>query len=228
MAPLEVIGAGYGRTGTDSLRTALNMLGYKTHHMKSFREDPTLDGADFYHAYYHRQEADWDKIYENYSAAVDWPTAAFYKELHAYYPDAKLILTVRSADSWYTSVKNTIASAQQRKRSEHSANQVGQDKDKARMAEVTCLDGRLADPEQFNDEEAIKRAFLEHNEEVKRIIPADQLLVMELGEGWDRLCQFLGKQVPNAPYPHVNSTKEHKRRREERRMKNEEDKRREN
>ncbi|EPB81997.1 hypothetical protein HMPREF1544_11276 [Mucor circinelloides 1006PhL] len=208
MAPLEVINAGFGRTGTDSLRTALNMLGYKTHHMKSFREDPELnDPDDFYHAYNDREHADWDYIYRGYSAAVDWPTAAFWLELHRKYPKAKMILTVRDADSWYKSVKNTIASYQQ-----HSNNQVDSNHPRfkaARMAQVTCMDGRLKDAEVFAKEEEIKKNFLDHNEEVKRIVPADQLLVMELGEGWDRLCAFLGKDVPIAPYPNVNSTLEH-------------------
>ncbi|KAI7897817.1 uncharacterized protein BX663DRAFT_526980, partial [Cokeromyces recurvatus] len=108
MAPLEVIGAGFGRTGTDSLRAALNMLGYKTHHMKCFFEDPELDPDLFYDAYFHRETADWDQLYKDYNAAVDWPTVEFYKELLKKYPKAKVLLTIRSADSWYNSVKNTI------------------------------------------------------------------------------------------------------------------------
>ncbi|CAO3625030.1 unnamed protein product [Mucor fragilis] len=208
MASLEIIGAGFGRTGTDSLRTALNMLGYKTHHMKSFREDPDLnDPDDFYNAYNDREHANWDHIYRGYTAAVDWPTAAFWRDLHAKYPNAKIILTVRDADSWYASAKNTIASYQQ-----HSNSPVDPNHPRfkmTRMAQATCLDGRLKDAEAFSRQEEMKKLFLDHNEEVKRVVPADQLLVMELGEGWGKLCAFLGKDVPNVPYPNVNSTLEH-------------------
>ncbi|KAF1798619.1 P-loop containing nucleoside triphosphate hydrolase protein [Mucor lusitanicus] len=216
MASLEVIGAGFGRTGTDSLRTALNMLGYKTHHMKSFREDPELnDPDDFYNAYDDREHANWDHMYRGYTAAVDWPTAAFWLDLHVKYPKAKIILTVRDADSWYTSVKNTIASYQQHSNAPEEDPNHPRFK-MARMAQVTCLDGRLKNAEVFSRQEEIKQLFLNHNEEVKRIVPADQLLVMELGEGWDRLCAFLDKDVPNVPYPNVNSTLEHQKLRAER------------
>ncbi|KAL9537181.1 hypothetical protein MBANPS3_012005 [Mucor bainieri] len=218
MASLEVIGAGFGRTGTDSLRTALNMLGYKTHHMKSFREDPELnDPDDFYNAYNNRELANWDHMYRGYTAAVDWPTTAFWLDLHVKYPKAKIILTVRDSDSWYTSVKNTIASYQQQQSGNQIADHPNHPGSKmARMAHVTCLDGRLKDAEVFSQQDEMKQLFLDHNEEVKRIVPADQLLVIELGEGWDRLCAFLGKDVPHVPYPNANSTLEHQQRRADR------------
>jgi hypothetical protein len=173
--------------------------------MKCFWEDPTLNPDDFYHAYLDRKNADWDKLYENYDAAVDWPTVSFYKELLARYPDAKVILTVRSADSWYKSVKNTIHKAALKASNVppnhpmHSFN---------RMARTVCLGGRISDPEKFSDEETLKRLFLEHIEEVKMNVPADQLYVMELGEGWDGLCKFLEKEMPKEPYPNCNSTNE--------------------
>ncbi|CAO0798284.1 unnamed protein product [Mucor circinelloides] len=205
MAPLEVIGAGYGRTGTDSLRTALNMLGYKTHHMKSFWEDQEMNPDDFYDAYVNRDQADWDKIYANYNAAVDWPTVTFYKELVAKYPDAKVLLTVRSAESWYKSAKNTI----------HKAATTGlrapEGSPMARFTRMTtsvCLDGLLADKEAFADEERMKKIYLDHIEDVKKTVPAEKLLIMELGEGWTRMCNFLGKEIPKEPYPSTNSTEE--------------------
>lgn len=178
--------------------------------MKSFREEPELNNPDdFYNAYHNREQADWDHIYRGYSAAVDWPTAAFWLDLHHKYPESKIILTVRDADSWYKSTKNTIAAYQQ-----HRDNQVDPSNPRykvARMAQLTCMDGRLKDAEVFEKEEETKQIFLDHNEEVKRIVPADRLLIMELGEGWDRLCAFLGKDVPDEPYPNVNSTVEHQR-----------------
>jgi hypothetical protein len=165
--------------------------------------DPTLDMDQFHDAADNPDEADWDKMYENYTAAVDWPTVRFYKDLMVKYPDAKYILTVRDADSWYKSCKNTIYAVNQRDASNDP--KFAQFK---RMVRKVSEDTGIVDPERFHDEEAIKKGFLEHNEEVKRVIPADKLLIMELGEGWERLCKFLGKEVPDMPYPKVNSTEE--------------------
>lgn len=173
--------------------------------MKSFFENPDLNPDDFYEAYKHRDLADWDKIYESYDAAVDWPTVSFYKDLLAKYPEAKVLLTVRSAESWYKSTKNTIhkVSAISMKAPAgspmHRLN---------RMTSTVCLDGLLADEELFSDEEKVKQIFLDHIEDVKKTVPAEQLLIMELGEGWTRLCNFLGKEIPDKPYPSSNSTED--------------------
>ncbi|KAK4515613.1 uncharacterized protein ATC70_010564 [Mucor velutinosus] len=109
------------------------------------------------------------------------PTAPFWLDLHVKYPRAKIILTVRDADSWYILAKNTIASYQQ-----HSDNQADPNHPcfkMAPMAQVTCLDGRLKDAEVFSRQQEMKQVFLNYNEQVKRVVPADQLFVMELGEG---------------------------------------------
>lgn len=163
--------------------------------------DPTLDTDDFLNAFHHREEADWDKIYENYSAAVDWPSCTFYQDLMVKYPEAKVILTVRSADSWYKSVKNTIHIS--------GPPSTGQKHDKfKKMVHDVCADGVIVDPVKFANEEAVKLSFLQHNEEVKQFVPKERLLVLELGEGWERLCEFLGKDIPTVPYPNSNSTEE--------------------
>lgn len=171
--------------------------------MKSFFTDPTLNMDDFYNAYDNPEEANWEKMYENYNAGVDWPTTSYYKHLMVKYPDAKFILTVRSAESWYTSVKNTVHPVNQKKPTDDPKFQ----QFKRMVRKVTDHTG-VIDPVTFADEEAIKQGFLDHNEEVKRLIPADQLIVLELGEGWERLCKFLGKEVPDMPYPKANSTEE--------------------
>ncbi|KAI8877192.1 hypothetical protein K501DRAFT_337602, partial [Backusella circina FSU 941] len=194
MAPLQVIGAGFGRTGTDSLREALNILGYNTHHMKSMFMDPEQNYDDFYNAYINK-DADWDKIYNKYDAAVDWPTCTFYKELMEKYPEAKVVLTVRSAESWYKSCAKTI-----HPRAIDPNFHTESAKKFKRMAKTIILDGALNDPVAFADEENIKSLFNNHNEEVKHYVPADRLYVMELGEGWNGLCKFLNKDVPEVPY----------------------------
>ncbi|KAI8642458.1 hypothetical protein BD408DRAFT_416564 [Parasitella parasitica] len=211
MAPLEVIGAGFGRTGTDSLRTALNILGYNTHHMKVFMENKENDPDNFYNAFTDPANADWDNIYKGYSAAVDWPTAAFWQELHVKYPNAKIILTVRDADGWYESVKNTIASFQQNRAEQSKGKEIDTSDTNyklRRMAEAVCLDGLFTDPERFKKKDEVKDLFLENTRKVKELVPESQLLIMQLGEGWERLCPFLNKEVPNQPYPQINSTKD--------------------
>ncbi|GAA5795579.1 P-loop containing nucleoside triphosphate hydrolase protein [Helicostylum pulchrum] len=205
MAPIKVICAGFGRTGTESLRYALNILGYTTHHMKCFFTDPNLDYNGFYHAYKHRDEADWDKLLADYDAVTDFSAATFYYDLHKKYPDAKVILNVRSADSWYNSVKNTLfQTITQLPIPEEGTKQF----DILRLCSMVCLDGRVFNPEYFLKEEEIKQLYRDHIEEVKRNIPKEQLLVFELGEGWERVCKFLGKDVPDVPYPKTNTVAE--------------------
>lgn len=172
--------------------------------MKSFFIDKSQDTEDFYKAYHNRDKADWDRIYEKYTAAVDWPTATFYKELIVQYPEAVVILTVRDADSWYKSMKNTVAN--DAKKEEEMKIPMLQRFHK--MAYDVCGEGEPLNPVKFADEEKTKKFFIDHIEEVKRHVPAARLLVLELGEGWDRLCSFLGKDVPDTPYPSTNATKD--------------------
>jgi hypothetical protein len=166
-------------------------------------EDAEQDPDDFYFAAQNKGQADWDRIYAKYSAAVDWPSCQFYKELMVKYPDAKVILTVRSADSWYESVKNTIHAKQ-------LGRKPGDDKEERihRMVRAVIMDGVIHDPERFNKKDEVKRQYLNHIDEVKHHVPQDRLYVMEIGEGWEGLCAFLGERVPDVGYPRANSTKE--------------------
>ncbi|KAI7863087.1 P-loop containing nucleoside triphosphate hydrolase protein [Spinellus fusiger] len=202
--PLKIIGAGFGRTGTKSLHEALEILGYRTHHMFVLFEDHTQDPAVWEKAYDDPKshENDWEKIYQHFDAALDWPTVSFYKELSEEYPDAKVILTVRSAESWYTSLQNSIL-----KKTEPES-LVGLHPHVLRCIQMhrkLSMNGYLNDLSKATKEGFIK-IFNDHIEEVKRNIPAHRLLVLELGEGWDRLCKFLDVEVPSVPYPHVNSS----------------------
>ena len=76
------------------------------------------------------------------------------------------------------------------------------------MVSTIAMNGDIADPKRFQNKEDIKKKFEEHYNKVKRIVPKDRLLVLQLGEGWNRLCEFLDKPIPNEPYPRTNSTKE--------------------
>lgn len=173
--------------------------------MKCFLTDPSMDCNGFYNAYHNREEADWDQLFEGYDAVTDFSAATFYYDLYKKYPDAKVILTVRSADSWYTSIKNTTFwTAKEFPIPDEGTRAF----DVARLCKTICLDGKIFDPESFLQEEKIKQLYRDHIEDVKKSIPEDQLLVVELGEGWERICKFLGKDVPDVPYPRSNSTTE--------------------
>ncbi|KAI8098787.1 P-loop containing nucleoside triphosphate hydrolase protein [Halteromyces radiatus] len=202
--PLEVIGAGFGRTGTMSLHHALDKLGYRTHHMVRLMSDPNQDPSVWSRAYDdpEHHEDEWESVYGKYTAAVDWPTATFYKELSEKYPDAKVILTVRSAESWYKSMHNTVfkhVSSNRESVSKHNDAVVA-------MVRHTILGGILEkDVDKIHDEKYICQLFNDHVEQVKRTIPADRLLVLNLGDGWEPLCRFLGKDIPDEPYPSTNT-----------------------
>ncbi|KAL0084758.1 P-loop containing nucleoside triphosphate hydrolase protein [Phycomyces blakesleeanus] len=206
--PLKIIGAGFGRTGTNSLRLALETLGYRTHHMIKALSDITQDPLVWERAFNDPENHpdEWESVYGNYDAAIDWPTVTHYKELMKKYPDAKIILTTRSAESWYKSMNNTIFMKM------HS-NYVEELPEHPRLflksQQKIMLNGYLKDDlSKSHNKEELCRMFEEHNEEVKRLVPPEKLLVLELGEGWDRLCEFLGVSVPGTPYPNTNSSGE--------------------
>ena len=198
---LEVIGAGFGRTGTTSLQTALQILGYtKCYHM-----------SDVYHPgegekwlrKANGEDISWDELLNGSSAAIDWPVTTYYKELVELNPNAKVILTERDENQWYQSLRATLHAFY---KLVPKWRQWINPKLKRRMSLQEKLvwngvfDGRVEEPE------FAKKLFREHNAEVKRTVPADRLLVADLSQGWGPICEFLGKPVPKGtPFPHVNT-----------------------
>lgn len=204
---LEVIGAGFGRTGTASLKAALEILGYdKTHHM--FEVLGSRRQLALWHAIAMGQMPDWDEVYQGFPAAVDFPTASYWRELAARYPEAKVILTVRSTESWWNSARTTIiaigcASPAWARKLIPPIRRITE------MSNGTIWD-RMFDGRQF-DEAHAKRVFEAHNTAVQAELPAERLLVYEVRQGWEPLCAFLGKPVPAVLFPHVNDTAEFRR-----------------
>lgn len=198
---LEVVGAGLGRTGTLSLKMALERLGFgPCYHMKEVFEhshhvaewDRAAAGAP-----------DWDAILGDYRSAVDFPVAAFWSELAAHYPDAKVVLTVRDADRWFQSCTQTIFPPLLQELPERMA-------DWQAMVRRTILD-RTFESGDLSDRDHAVGCFHRHNEAVRQGLPADRLLVFDVAEGWGSLCDFLGVAVPDEPFPRVNSTEEFRR-----------------
>lgn len=196
---LKVIGAGFGRTGTLSMKAALETLGYtKCHHMMEvFPSDFQLDS---WHAIGMGEKPDWHAIFYGFQASVDFPSAAYWRELSQHYPDAKVILTTRSFDSWYESASETIYPVTEKIPGWMSViPKVRKIKKMTRNAIWDrVFDGR------FEDRDHARKVFEQHEADVKATIPADRLLVFHPKEGWGPLCAFLGEPVPDTSFPNVN------------------------
>jgi hypothetical protein len=192
---MHVIGTGVGRTGTHSLKLALNRLELgPCHHMEEVlhnlpRQVPLWAAAV-------RGMPDWGAIFNGYRSAVDWPTAGFFRELAAAYPEAKFVLTLRSPESWVESFSETIYKALAGRDQAPEAMQ-------PRIEMVVAVLAKTGFPAGL-DAAGLTRAFNAHNEAVKAAIPAHQLLVYQVKEGWEPLCGFLGVPVPGEPFPRTN------------------------
>jgi len=192
---LEIIGAGFGRTGTMSLKLALEELGFgPCHHMKEVISDPDqiqlwADAA--------AGKPDFDRIFAGFKSAVDWPSAAFWPDLAAAYPGAKVILSSRSAESWFSSFSETILGVF-----------LAPDKwpESARpwfeMAEEVIINRSLGGK---TDRDGIIAAFMSNEAAAKSLIAEDRLLVFEAKKGWEPLCTFLGKSIPRKDFPRSNA-----------------------
>ena len=203
--PIQVIGAGLGRTGTLSLKSALEELGFsKCYHM--IEVFAHMEDARTWDAASRGEPVDWDRLFAGYQATVDWPGCSFYRELLRQYPEAKVILTVRDPGRWYDSARQTIYYVR------HAfpgwvTPFVPRMRHLRRMLDLLVWDGMFDG--RFEDRAHAVEAFNRHNEEVQRSVPPERLLVYEVKEGWGPLCSFLGVPVPeDKPFPHLNDAKE--------------------
>ena len=196
---LDVIGAGFGRTGTLSLKLALERLGFgPCHHMIELMDD--TDQLKLWSRVLEDGTADWDVAYRGYRATVDWPGASFWRQLVGRYPEAKVILTVRDPRSWYESAYESIYRASSFPMKDPLTTQ------RRDIVSRLVWDGEFGG--RFEDAEYAMSVFTEHNDAVRREVPADRLLEFEVGQGWEPLCAFLGVPVPDEPFPRSNDRKE--------------------
>ena len=197
---LRLIGAGVGRTGTNSLKLALEiLLGRPCYHMLEVFEHP--EHVPLWRAAANDEPVDWDGLFAGYAAAVDWPAAAFWRELSAAFPAAAVVLSTRStADAWWRSASATIFDTE-RPEPPPGAGPGGW-QEMAR--EVTS---RRFTPD-VGDEDAAKAAYERHNAAVRAGVPSDRLVEWRPGDGWGPLCDALGTRVPDVDFPHVNTTAE--------------------
>jgi len=190
---LKVIGAGVGRTGTLSLKLALEHIGLgPCYHMTEVLGQARKRMPQWFAVV--RGAPDWDAIFDGFSATVDYPTCTYWRELAAYYPEAKVILSDRDADSWYTSVRQTIFSP---------ANMAGFLDSPVSEFMRSAVVGPFVD--HLDDRDWMIDYFNRWRADVIAGLPPERLLVHRSAEGWEPLCDFLGVPVPKEPYPRVNS-----------------------
>ena len=202
---MQVIGAGFGRTGTMSLKGALEELGFgPCFHMIDLIRDPVR--VELWADAVEDRPVDWRKVFDGYAATVDWPGCTFYAQLMDTFPDAKVLLTVRDPDAWYESTLRTIHAAQAAARSGELAGgtQPPPSPRVTRVIGTLIWDGTFAG--RFQDRRFAIDVFNRHNEAVRERVPADRLLVHEIGDGWEPLAEFLDVPVPQTPFPHLNDT----------------------
>lgn len=193
--PLEVIGAGFGRTGTLTLKTALERLGFgPCYHMSECSANAETH-VPFWTAAARGGEVDWDAFFAGYRATTDWPACDFYRELVERYPDAKVILSLRDPRRWYESVAGTIYPTSRRPRPDRASSW-------REMVEELIWQGTFAG--RFEEMDAAVEVFERHNAEVARTVPPERLLEYRVQDGWEPLCAFLGVPVPKEPFPHAN------------------------
>jgi hypothetical protein len=196
---LNVVGAGLGRTGTASLKKALEqLLGGRCHHMFEVLENP--DSVAVWHSVVRGESDDWEALMGGYTASVDWPSCAYWPELSAANPDAVVLLSSRaSPEKWWASMEKTIIQAlttdlppEAEPMAEH------------RAMVLEMLDRRFT-PD-WREPQAAMAAYERHNRRVRSEVPPERLLDWQPGDGWVPICAALGVAVPSEPFPHENDS----------------------
>jgi hypothetical protein len=202
---LKVIGAGFGRTGTLSLKGALEQLGFaKCYHMMEVSQHP--DHMQTWAQAHNGKAIDWDQLFTGYEATVDWPSCNLWREQAAHYPQAKILLSLRDPDAWYDSVMNTIYPS--------SSALIDSDDDNLKAFGTWVMDviWNYVFDGKMDDRQHVINQFNRHNQAVIDEVPSDRLLVFDAKQGWQPLCEFLDVPVPDTEYPHTNTTKQFKER----------------
>jgi hypothetical protein len=193
---LRVVGAGVGRTGTASLKIALErLLGAPCYHMLEVFQHP--GHADIWRRAALGEQVDWDSLFQGFAAAVDWPTGSFWPELMRQYPHALVLLSLRDPEEWWASASQTIFPTIEKSTSLPP--------DWLAMIAALFANRWGAD---FNDRKGSIAAFKAHNARVLAEVPRERLLVWRVGDGWEPICRALGLPVPQEPFPRTNTREE--------------------
>jgi hypothetical protein len=194
---LQVIGAGFGRTGTHSLALALDELGFGPCYTL-LEVDKNAGHVDLWNDALEGRAVDWSILFQNYHSAVDWPTISFLPQLVRHFPEAKVILTLRDPDSWYESAAATIFPALEATAKHPDA----------QIREWSNLKRRLILEQVFSggywDKTHAIQVYRDHVKVVEKLVPGKRLLHYQVTEGWSPLCAFLGVSDPGKPFPRQN------------------------
>ncbi|KAI9822594.1 MAG: hypothetical protein M1827_000313 [Pycnora praestabilis] len=212
VTPMKVLVLGMPRTGTDSLKQAMESLGYgHFYHGRDFIDRPE-DFAIWWDAQAAKYDGvgkpfgrkDFDRVLGDSQVVSDMPAVGLPEELISAYPEAKVILTVRDVDTWYKSMMSTLYPDTFNKRAIMGG----------LLAQMTVSPSRYLRPvaiRWFNDyfdgsfPDNAKRRYHEHYDLVRSLVPKDKLLEWRVQEGWGPLCEFLGNEVPDRPFPNGNA-----------------------
>jgi hypothetical protein len=198
---MKIIGAGFGRSGTMSIKAALEQIGYgPCYHMKItlFR----YDNMRFFMRAWSGKKVNWKRFFHHYNSVVDWPTCYFYRDLMKEFPDAKVLLNIRDPELWYDSMNETIYPIQ-------VAFPFWFPGIVRRMHDKILWEGSLKGV--FEDREKCLTVYRQYIEDVKSDVPSERLLIYNVKEGWKPLCDFLGVAVPERKaFPHINERKSFK------------------
>lgn len=206
---LKVIGTGMGRTGTMSLKVALEQLGFgKCYHMFELFQHP--EDIVYFQKAERGEPVDWDKLFEGYRSAVDMPVNIYYKQLMSRYPEAKMIHTMRDAEAWYASAIGTIfwATKPSPGRMLNVMVRMPFSQVLRKRFPVMQYDGRMVDKEfgkNLHDKTEVIRRYNSYNDEVLNTIPKERLLLYDVKSGWEPLCAFLNVPVPSLAFPKANT-----------------------
>ncbi|MGH9106342.1 MAG: sulfotransferase family protein [Acidimicrobiales bacterium] len=209
---MKVIGAGLPRTATLTQKVALEALGFgPCYHMVNVLSD-LASASRWLEALEGR--SDWDDIFGGFEAGVDWPVAFFHRDLMEAYPDAKVLLSMRDGDSWERSMGDTIWGVFYGDMLIHDLSTAWGRVDPgwagyiALMKEMWAKSGLLGSENEGPGTGMMARAMDRYNDEVKRTVPPERLLVWRPADGWEPLCEFLEVPVPATPLPHINDSKQ--------------------
>ncbi|WP_158893572.1 sulfotransferase family protein [Amycolatopsis anabasis] len=200
---MHVINAGLGRTGTHSLKAALVRLGLGPCYSAEMMWSEPGHAAAWTRAC-DGEDVDWDAFFVGYRSGLDWPVCAFWRELTAAFPDLRVVLSLRDPDEWYTSFRSTVYAALTTPRSAEPPPPGTVVPVFQRLSELGVRVIARGLTEDLHSRDEMIAAFHRHNAAVRSEVPADRLLVWEVGDGWKPLCAFLGVPVPDEPFPKVN------------------------
>jgi hypothetical protein len=204
MSQLRVVGAGLGRTGTHSLKVALErLLGGPCYHMAEVFKRPA--DMPIWQAAANGKLPDWNQLFDGFRATVDWPSAAFWPEIAEAFPDAVILFSHRDTDGWWKSATRTIFEGFRRRPSDTPSE--GPPMNPAFVPMITDLFSKTFTPD-FLQEEPAKAAFERHNADVRKRAPKARLVEWQAKDGWGPICAALGLPVPSEPFPLTNTTEE--------------------